>query len=114
MAEPAAALSRSVVGSAADPTLSPTQRAILTVGSNACVLMSKVSRRVKMSRTERYLARLDNDSCISNRMVPGCRRTSWKTSVTAGSPGSPWMGLPSTSSEVMMAPWFFSGDTSHC
>ena len=35
--------------------------------------------------------------------MAGCRRKSPNTLVTSGSPGSPWIGRPSTSSEVMIA-----------
>ena len=38
----------------------PDQRATLTIGSNAWVLMLKESRRAKTSRTDLSLARLDN------------------------------------------------------
>ena len=73
-----------------------------------------MSRRASRSRSDRDFARADSDSVSSIRMVPGWRRRSPKTLVTSGRPGSPWMGRPSTSSEVMIAPWSFSGSAIHC
>ena len=45
--------------------------------------------------------------------MPGCSRRSLKTRITAGRPGSPWMGRPSTSSDVIIAPLCSAGAASH-
>ena len=60
------------------------------------------------------MARAESDSSSSSRIVPGCRRRSLNTFMTSGRPGSPWMGRPSTSSDVIIAPWFCTGSAIHC
>ena len=87
---------------------------MFTTGSSPCVLMSKVSGRRAGNHADRSFARYDSDSCSSSRIVPGCSRRSLNTRLTAGRPGSPWMGRPSTSSEVIIAPLCSAGAASHC
>ena len=102
-----AARSRSAVGSSAEPALSAAQRAMLTIGSRACALMSNVSRRGRAGRGPNAAGRAWPATPVSSsRMVP---RVGAQVAEDRGRPpaarGRRGSGRPSTSSEVIIAPW---------